>query len=77
MNKYENKYREKYRGRDRERERGRGREYNRGNRRKSENKENEGNVLDKLFFKTKTKPYIYYLPLTEEQVKQKLENKNK
>ena len=43
----------------------------------NEKKENEGNVLDKLFLKTKTKPYIYYLPLTEEQVKQKLENKNK
>ena len=43
----------------------------------NEKKENEGNVLDKLFLKTKTKPYIYYLPLTEEQVKKKLENKNK
>ena len=39
--------------------------------------ENGGNILDKLFFKTKTKPYIYYLPLTEEQVKAKLENRNK
>ena len=38
-------------------------------------KENDGNILDKLFFKTKTKPYIYYLPLTKEQVKQKLEKK--
>ena len=36
---------------------------------------NDGNILDKLFFKTKTKPYIYYLPLTKEQVKQKLEKK--
>ena len=38
-------------------------------------KQSEGNVLDTLFLKTKTKPYIYYLPLTDEQVKQKLENK--
>ena len=37
--------------------------------------ESEGNILDKLFKKTKTKPYIYYLPLTKEQVKQKLEKK--
>ena len=36
---------------------------------------NEGNILDKLFCKTKTKPYIYYLPLTDEQVKEKLEKK--
>ena len=43
----------------------------------NEKKESEGNVLDKLFFKTKTKPYIYYLPLTDEQVKQKLQNRNK
>ncbi len=38
-------------------------------------KEYDGNILDKLFFKTKTKPYIYYLPLTKDQVKQKLEKK--
>ena len=38
-------------------------------------KESDGNILDKLFFKTKTKPYIYYLPLTKEQVKQKLEKR--
>ncbi len=42
----------------------------------NESKESEINTIDKLFFKTKTKPYIYYLPLTEEQVKKKLENKN-
>ena len=52
-------------------------EYNKGNKKINENKENEGNILDTLFFKTKTKPYIYYLPLTDEQVKQKLENRNK
>ena len=38
-------------------------------------KDNTGNILDKLFCKTKTKPYIYYLPLTKEQVKEKLEKK--
>jgi hypothetical protein len=43
----------------------------------TDKKENEGNILDKLFFKTKTKPYIYYLPLTEEQVKNKLEKRKK
>ena len=43
----------------------------------SEKNENGGNILDKLFFKTKTKPYIYYLPLTEEQVKNKLEKRKK
>ena len=37
--------------------------------------DNTGNILDKLFYKTKTKPYIYYLPLTKEQVKEKLEKK--
>ena len=37
--------------------------------------DNAGNILDKLFYKTKTKPYIYYLPLTKEQVKEKLEKK--
>jgi hypothetical protein len=43
----------------------------------TDKKENEGNILDKLFLKTKTKPYIYYLPLTEEQVKNKLEKRKK
>ena len=38
-------------------------------------KDDTGNILDKLFFKTKTKPYIYYLPLTKEQVMEKLEKK--
>ena len=27
--------------------------------------------LDDLFYKTKAKPHIYYLPLTDEQVAQK------
>ena len=39
-------------------------------------KNSDDNMLDKLFRKTKTKPYIYYLPLTEEQVKQKLSKSN-
>lgn len=43
----------------------------------SDKNENGSNILDKLFFKTKTKPYIYYLPLTEEQVKNKLEKRKK
>ena len=38
-----------------------------------EKQENEENDLDKLFKKTKAKPYIYYLPLSEEQVKQKID----
>ena len=38
-----------------------------------EKQDNEENDLDKLFLKTKTKPYIYFLPLTEEQVKQKID----
>ena len=44
---------------------------------KNNGKKEEENILDKLFFKTKTKPYIYYLPLNEEQIKKKLERKNK
>ena len=34
-------------------------------------------TLDDLFYKTKAKPHIYYLPLTEEQVSQKLGVKQK
>ena len=44
---------------------------------KDKEKNEEENILDRLFFKTKTKPYIYYLPLTEEQIKKKLERKKK
>ena len=37
----------------------------------AEKEEEPGNILDKLFKKTSAKPMIYYLPLTEEQVKEK------
>ena len=33
----------------------------------------EENTLDKLFRKTATKPHLYWLPLTEEQAQQRLE----
>ena len=36
----------------------------------------DDNMLDKFFCKKKNKPYIYYLPLTEEQVKQKKSKSN-
>ena len=45
------------------------------NKKNEKDKDNTDNILDKLFYKTKTKPYIYYLPLTKEQVMQKLEKK--
>ena len=44
---------------------------------KDKEKKEEENILDQLFFKTKTKPYIYYLPLNEEQIQKKLERKKK
>ncbi len=47
----------------------------RNNHEYNKEKGSDGNILDELFFKTKTKPYIYYLPLTKEQVRQKLEKK--
>ena len=58
-----------------ENEKGEKEEINHNNKTSNKDEENNGNILDKLFFKTKTKPYIYYLPLTKEQVKQKLEKK--
>ena len=48
---------------------------------KKENTQNqikEGNrekTLDDLFLKTKTEPCIYYKPLSEEEIKLKLQNK--
>lgn len=41
------------------------------------NIEEPAKTLSDLFLKTKTEPYIYYLPLTEEQVQEKIKNKNK
>lgn len=41
------------------------------------NKEEPTKTLSDLFLKTKTEPYIYYLPLTEEQVQEKIKKKNK
>lgn len=37
-----------------------------------EKKEEPVKTLDNLFKKTNTLPHIYYLPLTEEQVKEKM-----
>jgi len=34
------------------------------------------NLLDKLFKKTKATPHIYYLPLSENDVKLKMKNKS-
>ncbi|XP_074555237.1 apoptotic chromatin condensation inducer 1b isoform X2 [Halichoeres trimaculatus] len=61
------------RSRDRERRR---RERNRSKERKTEKKEKgdepPAKLLDDLFLKTKAAPCIYWLPLTEEQVAQRL-----
>lgn len=39
--------------------------------------EDEGNTLDKLFRKTLTKPHIYWLPLTENQARLQMEDRQK
>lgn len=36
---------------------------------------NKEKTLDDLFLKTKTEPCIYYKPLSEEEIKLKLQNK--
>ena len=36
---------------------------------------NKEKTLDDLFLKTKTEPCIYYKPLSDEEIKLKLENK--
>lgn len=37
---------------------------------------NKQKTLDDLFLKTKTEPCIYYKPLSEEQIKEKIKNNN-
>uniref|UniRef100_A0A3Q3E7L2 Apoptotic chromatin condensation inducer 1b n=1 Tax=Labrus bergylta TaxID=56723 RepID=A0A3Q3E7L2_9LABR len=66
---------EEHRSRSRERERRR-RERNKSKERKTDKKEKgdepPAKLLDDLFLKTKAAPCIYWLPLTEEQVAQRL-----
>jgi len=47
------------------------------NSRRPQNVEEGTTELEKYFRKTKTIPYLYYLPLSEEEVKGKRQNLNK